>query len=77
MKMYSAVIEAIIMDKYGDDIIRTATQTIVPANHRGEAIAVACDMGQAMARSTNNSNGGLALYFRVINVEETEQSIGG
>ena len=77
MKMYSATIEAITMNKDGNDIIRTETQTIVPANSRGEAIAVACDMGQAMARSTNNSNHSLALYFRITSVEETEQSIGG
>ena len=77
MKMFSATIEAITMDKDGNNIIRTETQTIVPANSRGEAIAVACDMGQAMARSANNSDGNLALYFRITNVEETEQSISG
>ena len=74
MKMYKAVIEAITMDNDGDNIIRTETQTIVPANSYGEAIVVACDMGQAMARSANNLNG-IALYFRITDVEETEQGI--
>ena len=74
MKMYKAVIEAITMDENGDNIIRTETQTIVPANSRSEAIAVACDMGQAMARSANHLDG-IDLYFRITDVEETEQGI--
>lgn len=74
MKMYSATIEAITMDKTCDNIIKTETQVYVPANSRGEAINVACDMGQAMARSTNNISG-IALYYRIVSVKETEQGI--
>ena len=75
MKIYSVKIESIIMDKNGDKFVKTNTQAYVPANSRGEAIAVACDMGQAMARSTNAASGKVAMYFRVLGVEETEQSI--
>lgn len=74
MKMYSVTIDAITMDSTCDNIIKTETQVYVPANSRGEAISVACDMGQAMARSTNHISG-IALYYRIINVEETEQGI--
>ena len=74
MKMYSATIEAITMDKTCDNIITTETQVYVPANSRGEAINVACDMGQAMARSTNYISG-IALFYRIIDVKETEQGI--
>ena len=74
MKMYSATIEAITMDKTGDHFIKTETQVYVPAESRGDAILTACDMGQAMARSTNTISG-IALYFRVTNVSETNQGI--
>ena len=74
MKMWKTYIDAVIMDKSGEHIINTTTQTFVPANSRGEAILVALDMGQAMARSTNTLNG-INLFFRVVNVEETDQGI--
>ena len=74
MKMYSVTIEAITMDGDCENIIKTQTQAYVPANSRGEAINVACDMGQAMARSTNNISD-IALYYRIVGVKETEQGI--
>ena len=74
MKMYSITIEAITMDSACENIIKTQTQAYVPANSRGEAINVACDMGQAMARSTNALKD-IALYYRIVGVQETEQGI--
>lgn len=74
MKMFKATIEAVTMDASADNVIRTSTETIVPAQDRAGAIYAALDMGQAMARSTNNCSG-VALYFRVLNVEETSEGI--
>ena len=74
MKMYSITIEAITMNDACENIIKTQTQAYVPANSRAEAVNAGCDMGQAMARSTNDIKG-IALYYRIINVVETEQGI--
>jgi hypothetical protein len=71
MKMFKGIIEAIIMDRNADDVIRTTTETIVPAEDRHGAICAMLDMGQAMARSTNSIQH-KALYFRVLGVAEVE-----
>jgi hypothetical protein len=59
------------MDRNADDVIRTTTETIVPAEDRHGALCVILDMGQAMARSTNSIQG-KALYFRILGVAEVE-----
>ena len=74
MKMYSATIEAITMDSTGDHFIKTQTQVYVPAKSRGDALLAACDMGQAMARSTNAISN-IAMYYRILDIVETEQGI--
>ena len=74
MKMFKATIEAITMSKDAENVVRTSTETIVPANDRYGAIMVALDMGQAMARAVNTTKG-LALYFRVVGVQETDEAI--
>ena len=72
--MFKATIEAITMSKDAENVVRTSTETIVPANDRYGAIMAALDMGQAMAR-TANATKGLALYFRVVGVQETDEAI--
>ena len=74
MKMFKATIEAVTMSKNAEDVVRTSTETIVPANDRYGAIMAALDMGQAMARTVNATKG-LALYFRVVGVQETDEAI--
>jgi hypothetical protein len=71
MKMFKGIIEAVIMDRNADDVVRTTTETIVPAEDRQGALCVMLDMGQAMARSANSIQG-KALYFRILGVAEVE-----
>lgn len=71
MKMFKGAIEAVIMDRNANDVVRTTTETIVPAEDRHGAICTMLDMGQAMARSTNFIQG-RNLYFRVADVAEVE-----
>ena len=74
MKMFKATIEAITMDSSADNVIKTSTETIIPAQDRAGAIYSALDVGQAMARSVNSCPG-IALYFRVTDVKETDEGI--
>ena len=67
------IIEAVIMDRNADDVVRTTTETIVPAEDSHGAVCVMLDMGQAMARSANSLQGE-AVYFRVLGVTEVEDS---
>lgn len=69
--MFKGTIEAIIMDQNADNVVKTATETIVPAKDRHGAICVILDMGQAMARSANAIRG-RSLYFRVLGVTKVE-----
>lgn len=71
MKMFKGAIEAVIMDRNANDVVRTTTETIVPAEDRQGALCVMLDMGQAMARSANAIQG-KALYFRILGVAEVE-----
>ena len=71
--MFKGIIEAVTMDRNADNVVRTTTETIVPAEDRHGAICAMLDMGQAMARSTNSLQG-KALYFRVLGVTEVEDS---
>jgi hypothetical protein len=71
MKMFKGIIEAVTMDRNADDVVRTTTETIVPAEDRQGALCVMLDMGQAMARSANSIQG-KALYFRILGVAEVE-----
>lgn len=71
MKMFKGIIEAVTMDQNADDVVRTTTETIVPAEDRQGALCVMLDMGQAMARSANSIQG-KALYFRILGVAEVE-----
>lgn len=71
MKMFKGAIEAVVMDRNANDVVRTTTETIVPAEDRHGAICAMLDMGQAMARSTNSIQG-RTLYFRVAEVAEVE-----
>ena len=74
MKMFKATIEAITMSKNTENVVHTSTETIIPANDRHGAIMAALDMGQAMARTVNTTKG-LALFFRVVGVQETDEAI--
>lgn len=71
MKMFKGSIEAVVMDRNANDVVRTTTETIVPAEDRQGALCVMLDMGQAMARSANSIQG-KALYFRILGVAEVE-----
>ena len=71
MKMFKGAIEAVIMDRNANDVVRTTTETTVPAEDRHGAICTMLDMGQAMARSANSIQG-RALYFRILGVAEDE-----
>ena len=75
MKMWKAIIDALIVNKAGDKITHTHTPVYVPADCKGNALIAALDMGQAMSRSTNLSTTGTALYFRVVDVEETDREV--
>ena len=69
MKMFKGTIEAVTMNHNADNVVRTSTETIVPAEDRHGAVIAMLDMGQAMARATNTIKG-QALYFRVLQVTE-------
>ena len=71
MKMFKGTIEAVTMDRNAENVVRTSTETIVPAENRQGAMYAMLDMGQAMARSTNSIQG-RSLYFRVLGVAEVE-----
>lgn len=71
MKMFKGTIEAVTMDRNADNVVKTSTETIVPAENRQGAMYAMLDMGQAMARSTN-SVPGRTLYFRILEVAEVE-----
>lgn len=71
MKMFKGTIEAVTMDQNADNVVRTTTETVVPAEGRYGAVCAMLDIGQAMARSTNSIQG-KALYFRVLGVTEVE-----
>lgn len=74
MKTFKGIIEAVTMDGNGDNIIKTRTETIVPAENRQKAMYTMLDMGQAMARSCNDIKN-RALYFRLINLIEINSEI--
>ena len=71
MKMFKGTIEAVTMDRNADNVVKTSTETIVPAGNRQRAMYAMLDIGQAMARSTN-SVPGRTLYFRILEVAEVE-----
>lgn len=75
MKMWKATIDALIVNKTCDKVTQTQTVVYVPADSKGNAILAALDMGQAMSRSTNHTFGELGIYFRVVNVEETDREV--
>lgn len=70
MKMFKGTIEAIIADETFDNVQRTRSEVLVPANSRQRALEIMLDMGQAMARSANALTE--KLYFRVVGLCEVE-----
>lgn len=70
MKTFKATVDCIIIDKYHKVVGSQAFEVEVLGNSRGEAIISALDVGQALARSANNSKGERAIYFRVTNIAE-------
>lgn len=70
MKTFKATVDCIIIDKCRKVVGSQAFEVEVLGNSRGEAIISALDVGQALARSANNSKGERAIYFRVTNIAE-------
>lgn len=70
MKKYSATIDSITINQAGE--IKKTDELVVSVlgNDYPEAVKAALDIGQAYARSANNSDGKLGIFFRVINVHE-------
>lgn len=70
MKMFKGTIEAIIADETFDNVQRTRSEVLIPADNRQSALTTMLDMGQAMARSANALT--KKVYFRIVGVCEVE-----
>lgn len=70
MKMFKGTIEAIIADETFDNVQRTHSEVLIPADNRQSALAAMLDMGQAMARSANALTE--KVYFRIVGLCEVE-----
>ena len=70
MKMFKGTIEAIIADESFDNVQRTRSEVLVPADDRQRALETMLVMGQAMARSANALTE--KVYFRIIGLCEVE-----
>lgn len=68
MKMFRGTIEAIIADDTFDNVQRTHSEILIPANSRQQALGTMLDMGQAMARSANALTE--KVYFRIVGLCE-------
>ena len=70
MKMFKGTIEAIIADETFDNVQRTRSEVLIPADGRQRALETMLDMGQAMARGANALTE--KVYFRVVGLCEVE-----
>ena len=69
MKKFSAKVQYATITK-GDCTVTTIDETPVTVygEDRNEAIRKACDVGQAIARSANDTN--FSIFFRIVDVVE-------
>lgn len=70
MKKFDVSLDLVTMTKEGKLLSKNAMPVTVLADDRGGAILAGLDVGQAVARSANCSNGAVAIYFRVTSVTE-------
>ena len=73
MKKFDVSLDLVTMTKEGKLLSENTMPVTVLAEDRGGAILAGLDVGQAVARSANCSNGAVGIYFRVTSV--TEKSI--
>jgi hypothetical protein len=74
MKKFKATIDSIIINKRREVVGVQVFDVEVFGEGKGDAIISALDVGQALARSANYTNGQRAIYFRVIDIVEIEES---
>ena len=70
MKKFDVSLDMVTMTKEGKLLNKNTMPVTVLAEDRGGAILAGLDVGQAVARSANCSNGAVAIYFRVTSVTE-------
>ena len=70
MKKFDVSLDLVTMTKEGKLLSKNAMPVTVLADDRGGAILAGLDLGQAVSRSANCSNGAVAIYFRVTSVTE-------
>ena len=70
MKKFSLVLDVITMTKDNHVLSHEKIPVSVFAEDRGSALLAGLDVGQALARSSNASNGEIAIFFRVIGLTE-------
>lgn len=70
MKKFEVSLDMITITKEGKLLSKNTLPVTVLAEDRGGAILAGLDVGQAIARSANCSNGSVGIYFRVTGVAE-------
>ena len=70
MKKFDVFLEMVTMTKEGQLMMKNTMPVTVLADDRGGAILAGLDVGQAVSRSANCSNGEVAIYFRATAVTE-------
>lgn len=70
MKKFEVFLDMVTMTKEGRLLSKNILPVTVLAEDRGGAILAGLDVGQAIARSANCSNGAVGIYFRATAVTE-------
>ena len=69
MKKFSGLVNYVTLKRNDCSVVATNDFPVsVYAEDRTEAVSKMADVGQAVARSTNNTD--FAVFYRVINIEE-------
>lgn len=72
MERYDVVLNLVTITKENIVLSRKEMPVTVLATSRNNAILAGLDVGQAIARSANCSNGEVAIFFRVTSVTEKD-----
>lgn len=70
MKKFDVSLDVVTITKEGKLLSKSIMPVTVLAEDRSGAILAGLDVGQAIARSANCSNGAVGIYFRVTTVAE-------
>lgn len=71
MKKFIATVDLITINNEKEVVDAQQVNVEVYGKDRQTAILNICDVGQSIARFANESNGRLAIYYRVIDVIES------